>query len=159
MPIKAGTGRVLIAISDCCDFVSALCTLEGCLLSDNFSFASISLISFFIFSSVINCISSSAHLDSVNSKPVSCCLRGFLRGESSTVGLMVILDCSSSSSRPGEDVADTVVEPELWHPPPSWSPFGEHGGLDIDLLDDGRDVKTGTRFLAAPKSMWNKRKN
>lgn len=124
------------------------CTFKGCFLSDDFSFGS-SLSSFFIRSSVINCISSSVHLDSVNSTPMSCCFRGFFLGDMSTVGFMVILDCSGSSSSPGDDVADTVVDPELWHPPPSWSPRGEQGGLDV--VTGGKDARTGTRFFAAPK--------
>lgn len=121
-----------------------------------------SLISLLIFSSVKNCISSSLLRDSVNSTPVSCCFRGFFLGDISTVVLMVIRDCSGSSSRPGEDVADTVVDPELWHPPPSRSPRGEPGGLDVETTA-GIDTSTGVKFLATPckqinefnKSQWD----
>lgn len=151
-PNKLGVGRVRIVTVGCCigDLITSHCMFEVCLFSDNFSFDS-SLCSFFILSSVINCISSSVHLDSVNSTAVSCCFRGFFLGDISTVGFIVILDCSGSSSSPGDDVAETVVDPELWQPPPSWSPLGEHGGLDV--VTGGKDASTGTKFFAASKNL------
>lgn len=55
-------------------------------------------------------------------------------------------DCSGSSS-PGEDVAETVVEPELWQP----SPPGDAGGLLFDgVAFADMQANIGTKFFATP---------
>ena len=149
-PSKLGVGLPLpipgaepVTLSSCC----CCCTLDIGLLSAQPRDCGSSLILF--FSSTMNCISPSPQRRSVTSTLVSCCFLGFFLGDISIDWFMVcILDCSGSSSRPGDEVADTVVEPEP-EPAPSRSPRGEPGGLDVEAIGC-KAASTGTKFLDTP---------